>query len=47
MNHSWPINDTFFKAFFVEAVLPVRFNRPTNTPATTPVTFGMHFGLGF
>ena len=41
------VHDTFFKAFFVEAVLPVRFNRPTNTPATTPVTFGMHFGLGF
>ena len=47
VNHSWPINDTFFKVFFVEAVLPVRFNRPTNRPATTPVTFGVHFGLGF
>ena len=47
VNHSWPIEDNFFKAYFVEAVLPVRFSRPTNAPATTPVTFGLHFGLGF
>jgi hypothetical protein len=47
VNHSWPIEDNFFKAYFVEAVLPVRFNRPTNGTPTTPVTFGLHFGLGF
>jgi hypothetical protein len=47
VNHSWPIKDNFFKAYFVEAVVPVRFNRPTGAPATTPVTFGLHFGLGF
>ena len=49
VNHSWPIRreGSFFKAYFVEAVLPVRFNRPVGGPATNPVTFGMHFGLGF
>jgi len=58
VNHSWPIeNGGLFKAYFVEAVMPVRFNRPTNPPScaltascsasTTPVTFGVHFGLGF
>ena len=49
LNKSWPIKHegSFFKAYFVEAVLPVRFNRPTGGPATNPVTFGMHFGLGF
>ena len=47
VNHSWTIEDSFFKAYFVEAVVPVRFNRPTGGPATTPVTFGPHFGLGF
>jgi hypothetical protein len=47
VNHSWPIENNFFKAYFAEAVLPIRFNRPTNGPATTPVTFGLHFGLGF
>lgn len=47
VNHSWPIKGNFFKAYFVEAVLPIRFSRPTNGPASTPVTFGVHFGLGF
>jgi len=47
VNHSWPIEDNFFKAYFVEAVLPVRFSRPTGGISTTPVTFGLHFGLGF
>ena len=49
LNKSWPIKgeDGFFKAYFVEADLPVRFNRPSGGPATDPVTFAMHFGLGF
>lgn len=47
VNHSWPIKNSFFKTYFVEAVLPVRFNRPTGGVYTTPVTFGLHFGLGF
>src|SRR5216684_820484 len=38
LNHSWPIEGHFFKAYFVEAVLPVRFNRPTGGVPTTPVT---------
>lgn len=49
LNKSWPIKSegSFFKAYFVEADLPVRFNRPAMGPATDPVTFAMHFGLGF
>jgi len=49
LNKSWPIRgeNGFFKAYFIEADLPVRFNRPVGGPATNPVTFAMHFGLGF
>ena len=49
LNKSWPIKSkgSFFKAYFVEADLPVRFNRPVGGPSTDPVTFAMHFGLGF
>jgi hypothetical protein len=49
VNHSWPIkNETsFFKAYFIEADMPVRFNRPVGEPASNPATFAMHFGLGF
>jgi hypothetical protein len=47
VNKSWPIENGFFKAYFVEAVVPVRFNRPAGGPNTNPVTFGLHFGLGF
>jgi hypothetical protein len=49
VNKSWPIKTEggFFKAYFVEADLPVRFDRPTGGPSTTPVTFAMHFGVGF
>jgi hypothetical protein len=50
VNKSFPIkhrNGGLLKAYFVEADLPVRFNRPTNAPATTAVTFAMHFGVAF
>jgi hypothetical protein len=49
LNKSWPIRSEggFFKTYFVEADLPVRFNRPTGGPTTNPVTFAAHFGLGF
>jgi hypothetical protein len=49
VNHSWPIRSErgLFKAYFVEADLPVRFNRPSGGPMTNPVTLGMHFGLAF
>jgi hypothetical protein len=48
INKSWPIRGAnFFKAYFVEADVPVRFNRPTGEPGTNAVTFAMHFGLGF
>jgi hypothetical protein len=49
INHSWPIkhNNGLFKAYFVEADLPVRFSRPVGGPATNPVSFAMHFGVSF
>lgn len=49
VNKSWPIGDKtgFFKAYFVEADLPVRFDQPTGLPSTTPVSFASHFGVAF
>lgn len=49
VNKSWKFKNQsqFFKAYFVEADLPVRFSRPTGGPATNAVTFATHFGLGF
>ena len=47
VNKSWPVKDHYFKAYFVEAVLPVRFNRPSGGPSTNPVTFGVHVGVAF
>jgi hypothetical protein len=38
LNKSWPIQSEngFFKAYFVEAVLPVRFDRPPAAPQRIP-----------
>jgi hypothetical protein len=48
VNKNWPIEKPgLLKAYFLEADLPVRFDRPTGGHATTPVTFAMHFGVGF
>ena len=49
VNYSWPIKNHhgLFKAYFVEADLPVRFSRPVNGPATNAVTFATHFGVAF
>jgi hypothetical protein len=47
VNKSWPIEGSFFKAYFVEADLPVRFDRPQGLPGSNAVTFAMHFGVGF
>jgi hypothetical protein len=49
VNHSWPIKrkNNLFKAYFVEADLPVRFSRPVGAPATNAVTFAMHTGVSF
>jgi len=49
VHKSFPIKNKhdLLKAYFVEADLPVRFNRPTNAPATNAVTFAMHFGVSF
>ena len=49
VNKSWEFREPkgIFKRFFVEADLPVKFNRPTGGTSTNPVTFATHFGLGF
>jgi hypothetical protein len=49
VNKSFPIKNRhgLFKAYFVEADLPVRFSRPTDAPATNAVSFATHFGVSF
>jgi len=47
VNKSFPIEGGFFKAYFIEADMPVRFNRPVGGPSTNAVTFALHFGVGF
>ena len=49
VNHSWPIKrkNSLFKAYFVEADLPVRFSRPVGAPPTNAVTFAVHTGVAF
>ena len=44
---SWPIEHSFFRAYFVEAEFVFRFSRPVSGPATNPFTFNMVFGLAF
>jgi hypothetical protein len=49
VNKSWSLKNErgFFKPCFVEADLPVRFNRPPRDPSANAVTFATHFGLAF
>jgi hypothetical protein len=48
LRRSWPIRGAnFFKAYFVEADMPVRFSQPTGGRSIDTFTFAMHFGLGF
>lgn len=49
INKSWKFKNQsgFFKAYFVEADLPVQFTRPVGGPTNNQVTFATHFGLGF
>jgi hypothetical protein len=49
LHKNFPIKDGhgLLKAYFVEADLPVRFNRPVNAKATNDVGFAMHFGVAF
>src|ERR1700730_12303391 len=49
VSKSWPFKGEhgLFKTYFIEADVPVRFNRPVGGPMTNAVTFAMHFGLGF
>jgi hypothetical protein len=49
INKSWKFKNQsgFFKAYFVEADLPVQFTRPAGGPTNNQVTFATHFGLGF
>ncbi|HWB86581.1 MAG TPA: hypothetical protein VG675_20730 [Bryobacteraceae bacterium] len=44
---SWPIEHSFFRAYFIETDYVVRFNRPIVGRATNPFTFNMVFGLAF
>jgi hypothetical protein len=46
---SWPLKTEqgLLKAYFVEADVPVRFDRPSDSPATNAVTFALHLGVGF
>jgi hypothetical protein len=44
---SWPIEHSFFRAYFVETDYVFRFNRPIGGPATNPFTFNMVFGVAF
>lgn len=46
VNKSWPIHNSFFKAYFVEADLPVRFSRAPQ-PIYNSFGFNAHFGVGF
>ncbi len=49
VNKSFPIKNKhgLFKAYFVEADLPVRFSRPAGAPATNAVSFATHVGVSF
>jgi hypothetical protein len=49
VNHSWQLTGEtgFFKTYFIEADVPVRFSRPTGLPASNAVSFAIHAGLGF
>ncbi len=47
VNYSWPLEHKFFKAYFIEGDLPVRFNRPSTGPKTNAVTFASHTGIAF
>jgi hypothetical protein len=50
INKSWKFKNAdkqFFKAYFVEADIPIQFSRPTGAPANNSITFATHFGLGF
>ena len=49
VNKSWKLGNQngFFKTFFAEIDLPVKFSRPPGGPAANPVTLATQFGLGF
>jgi hypothetical protein len=49
VNKSWTLRHGtgFFKTFFAEIDVPVKFSRPPGGPATNPVTFATQFGFGF
>ena len=44
---SFPIEHSFFRAYFVETDFVFRFDRPPDGRATNPFTFNMVFGLAF
>jgi hypothetical protein len=44
---SFPIEHSFFRAYFIETDFVFRFDRPPDGRATNPFTFNMVFGLAF
>ena len=44
---SFPIEHSFFKAYFVETDFVFRFDRPPDGRSTNPFTFNMVFGVAF
>jgi hypothetical protein len=44
---SFPIEHSFFKAYFVESDFVFRFDRPPDGRSTNPFTFNMVFGVAF
>ena len=51
LNKSFPLHSqpskSFFKTFFVELDVPVKFDRPPGQRATNPVTLATQVGFGF
>jgi len=51
LNKSFPLHSqpskSFFKTFFVELDVPVKFDRPPGERATNPVTLATQVGFGF
>jgi hypothetical protein len=44
---SFPVEHSFFKAYFIETDYVFRFDRPPDARSTNPFTFNMVFGLAF
>src|SRR5262249_39349887 len=47
INKSFPIENGFFKSWYIEGDFPVRFARPIEGPKRNTFTVAIHVGLGF